>query len=310
MKKGARFIMIALTSTVLVGAFLGAAAGSASAAVPSCFGEKATIVGTNKADFLMGTDASDVIVGLGGDDTIKGFYGDDRICGGSGNDKLTAGWGFSQIDGGTGDDRLLSRGGYADLWGGPGNDTLKMADWGYGWAWYADAPNGVNANLASGWATGEGTDRLIGLYGLVGSNYDDTLIGGPHDNEFMGLGGNDTIDGDGGSFDAVLFSYAKGPVTVDLTAHTATGEGTDTLIGIQHVHGGPFDDSIRGDLNSNVIHGGEGNDTISGLDANDYIFGEEGDDNLNGGNGVADTVDGGVGTDSCVNGEDVSGCES
>jgi Ca2+-binding RTX toxin-like protein len=49
---------------------------------------------------------------------------------------------------------------------------------------------------------------------------------------------------------------------------------------------------------------------IAGLDANDYIFGEEGNDSLDGGNGIADTVDGGLGTDSCANGEDVSGCES
>ena len=194
--------------------------------------------------------------------------------------------------------------------GGAGNDTLKVVDWGYGWAWYANAPNGVNANLSTGSATGEGTDRLIGIYGLVGSDYDDTLVGGPYDNEFMGLEGNDTIEGGGGSFDAVLFIYANGPVTVNLTAHTATGEGTDTLIGIEHVHGGPFDDTITGDLNSNLLHGGEGNDIISSLDANDWIFGEEGDDTLNGGNGTADLVDGGLGTDSCVNGEDVSQCES
>ena len=196
------------------------------------------------------------------------------------------------------------------MWGGAGNDTLKVAYEGSGWAWYANAPNGVNANLTTGWATGEGTDRLIGVYGLVGTNYDDTLVGSAFDNEFMGLEGNDRIEGGGGDFDAALFIYAHGPVTINLTAHTATGEGTDTLIGIEHVHGGPFDDVITGDLNSNLLHGGEGNDTLLGLDANDYVFGEEGDDTLDGGNGLADTVNGGLGTDSCVNGEDVSQCES
>ena len=259
---------------------------------------------------LTGTEDADVIVGLGGNDTVQGGDGDDRICGGAGNDKLSTGWGFSQIDGGVGNDRLLITGGYADMWGGAGNDTLKVAYEGSGWAWYANAPNGVNANLTTGWATGEGTDRLIGVYGLVGTNYDDTLVGSPFDNEFMGLEGNDRIEGGGGDFDAALFIYARAPVTIDLTAHTATGEGTDTLIGIEHVHGGPFDDVITGDLNSNLLHGGEGNDTLLGLDANDYLFGEEGDDTLDGGNGLADTVNGGLGTDSCVNGEDVSQCES
>jgi Ca2+-binding RTX toxin-like protein len=310
MKSGARFITVVLASTVLVGAFLASAAEPASAAVPICFGKNATIVGTKADDFLMGTEEADVIVGLGGNDTIRGLFGDDRICGGSGNDRLSAGWGFSQIDGGIGDDRLLIRGGYADLWGAAGNDIMKVVEFGIGWAWYADAPSGVNVNLATGLATGDGTDRLIGIYGLVGTNYDDSLVGGPYDNEFMGLEGNDTIEGGGGDFDAALFVNAHGPVTVNLTTHTATGEGTDTLIGIEHVHGGSFDDVITGDLNSNLLHGGEGNDTISGLDANDYLFGEEGDDTLDGGNGPADIVNGGLGTDSCVNGEDVSQCES
>jgi Ca2+-binding RTX toxin-like protein len=198
MRRGARFIAVALGSTVLVGAFLVAAAGPAGAAVQTCFGKTATIVGTKGSDVLTGTEDADVIVGLGGNDTIQGLYGDDRICGGSGNDKLSSGWGVSQIDGGVGDDRLLCRSGYADLWGGAGNDTLKAGDEGSDWAWYANTPNGVNVNLTTGWATGEGTDRLIGVYGLVGTNYDDTLVGSPDDNEFIGLEGNDRIEGGGG----------------------------------------------------------------------------------------------------------------
>ena len=56
----------------------------------------------------------------------------------------------------------------------------------------------------------------------------------------MGLEGNDTIDGGGGLQDIVVYWWARGPVTVDLTAGSATGEGTDTLAGIEWVGGGDF----------------------------------------------------------------------
>jgi Ca2+-binding RTX toxin-like protein len=194
------------------------------------------------------------------------------------------------------------------MWGNAGNDTFDGRGKGAAWAWFSAAPNGVIADLSTGQATGEGTDQLIGIDGLVGSDFDDTLIGDEAQNFFDGREGDDTIDG-GGNFDFVAYIYATGPVTVDLTAGTATGQGTDTLTGIEAVHGGPFDDTISGDANSNYIEGGPGNDTISSLDGDDFILGEEGDDTIDAGIGT-DTVDGGPGTDSCLNGEDVTNCES
>ena len=149
MKRGARFITIALTSTVLVGAFL-AAAGSASAAAPKCFGKKATIVGTNTADVLKGTAKADVIVARGGNDKVMALAGNDLICGGSGNDKLYGGPGYDRIHGEEGNDQLFSQIGSDDLWGGVGNDTLNGSGPGFVWAYYWDAPNGVTANLSTG----------------------------------------------------------------------------------------------------------------------------------------------------------------
>jgi Ca2+-binding RTX toxin-like protein len=306
MRTGARFITIAVTSTVLVGAFLAAGAVSASAAAPKCFGKKATIVGTKQADVLKGTAKADVIVGLGGNDKIQGLGGKDRICGGSGNDKLYGGPGYDLIWGDVGNDQLFNQGGYDDLWGNAGNDTYDGRGKGAGWAWFSDAGNAVNADLSTGEATGDGTDKLIGISGLVGSDFDDTLIGDDRSNFFEGLDGNDTIDG-GENFDAVAYWTATGPVTVDMTAGTATGQGTDSLTGIEDVRGGAFDDTITGDANSNFLMGWLGNDTLSGLDGDDSIFGEEGDDTIDGGNGI-DKVDGGPGTDTCTNGENVTSC--
>ena len=102
-------------------------------------------------------------------------------------------------------------------------------------------------------------------------------------------------------------STRHGPVTVDLTAGTATGKELTRLLDSCSSDGGSFDDTITGDANPNFIHGWTGNDTISSLDGDDYIFGEEGDDIIDAGNGN-DTVDGGPDTDTCTNGEVVTNC--
>ena len=310
MKKGAKFITSALTSLVLVGAFLAAAAGSASAAPLECFGKKPTIVGTNGADVLKGTAEVDVIVGRGGDDKITALGGDDWICGGSGRDKLYGGPGRDFFSGGTGNDQLFGQAGDDVLWGELGDDTYDGRGSGWDVAWFSHAPNGVRADLSTGEATGEGSDRLIGIEALTGSRFDDTLVGDRGVNQIEGLEGDDAIDGGGGLQDDVSYWHSTGPVTVDLTAGSATGgEGTDTLTGIETVNGGMFDDTLTGDANPNHMWGWDGNDTISSLDGDDNVYGMEGNDTIDAGNGT-DLVDGGSGSDSCLNGEDVQRCES
>lgn len=71
-----------------------------------CFGQYATIIGTEGNDNLKGTSSNDVIVGLGGDDVIDGGGGDDLICGGDGNDVLKGGGGNDFLDGGLGFDTI------------------------------------------------------------------------------------------------------------------------------------------------------------------------------------------------------------
>jgi hypothetical protein len=56
--------------TVIAGGVL-ALPTAASAAVPTCHGRTATMVGTSAGDVLDGTSGTDVIVGLGGNDTIQ-----------------------------------------------------------------------------------------------------------------------------------------------------------------------------------------------------------------------------------------------
>ena len=65
-------LLFVLSGATLLATF----AGSASAAVPQCFGLDATITGTGT---IVGTSGNDVIVGSAANDTISGGGGDDRV---------------------------------------------------------------------------------------------------------------------------------------------------------------------------------------------------------------------------------------
>jgi Ca2+-binding RTX toxin-like protein len=163
-------------------------------------------------------------------------------------------------------------------------------------------------DLAAGTATGEGSDTLQSIEEAGGTDFDDTITGDSRQNFFQGNGGDDTIDGAGG-LDWVEFLVAPGPVTVDLTAGTTTGDGSDTLIGIERVNGSRFGDSITGDAGQNFLDGRGGNDVINGADGDDIVVGDRGNDSLDGGNGT-DEAYGGPGTDTCTNAETVTNCEA
>jgi Ca2+-binding RTX toxin-like protein len=289
----------------------------ASGSARKCQGIKATIVGTARPELIKGSARTDVIVGLGGKDTIKGLRGGDRICGGDGGDKLVGGGGNDLLSGDAGNDTLRGGSGSDEFSGGAGSDAfieIYTGYQGFDLVSYFFAPSGVQVDLTAGTATGgEGTDTLRGTFeDLEGSPFDDTLTGNGAPNLFRPGGGNDTVNGGGGTTDQVDFFDSPNAVIVDLTAGTATGEGTDTLTGIGQVVGSQHDDTIVGDANPNTLLGLQGNDTISGAAGNDTLYGEgwggSGNDTLDGGDGT-DTLHGGDGIDTCTTGETVTDCE-
>ena len=265
-----------------------------------CFGMRPTIVGTSRADVLEGTRRRDIISGLGGKDTIKGLGGNDTICGFNGADTIIGGSGADLLSGDAGNDSVNGGAGdFDNLWGFSGNDALNGGG-GFDWVLYRGAPGPVRADLIAGSATGEGTDTLSGLEGVVGSRFDDVLTGADADNTFQAEDGNDTVDG-GGGVDFVSFALSPAPVTVDLAAGTATGEGTDTLTAIENIFGSvDFGDTLIGDAQANLLIGSGGDDSVSGSDGNDELDGGDG----------TDALDGGIGTDTCLNGETTVNCEA
>ena len=108
--------------------------------------------------------------------------------------------------------------------------------------------------------------------------------------------------------DQLAYWDASGPITADLGAGSATGDGANTFTNVEQIHGSDFGDPLSvgayvsaffnpaliGNGGSDVLTGGPGNDTLAGVAGDDTIAGAAGDDFLVLGSG-SDTVDGGPG---------------
>lgn len=83
-------------------------------------------------------------------------------------------------------------------------------------------------DLGTGIATGgSGADSLKSIENVIGSRFDDVLVGNAAANRFDGFLGNDIIDGKGG-IDTVLYNLAVRPVTVNLATGKVNGGAPNT----------------------------------------------------------------------------------
>lgn len=280
-------------------------------------------------EVLPGEGPNDDIIEAGaGNDTVLAGEGDDDVYGEAGDDTLAGEAGTNVLYGGTGDDTFIGGDGADSFAGGAGQDNLD----------YSDSDAAVNVNLTTGAMSGGDADNdtiIQGIDGVIGSEYDDTLVGfdnegtAPADtytNELFGNGGEDHIEGrdgndllDGGADDDTILG-GGGDDTI------FGGSGNDTITdsdGSDTVEGGDGDDVIDTsgsdpqpdlgypglypadtDPNDDIdyVDGGAGNDTITTGDDADTIFGGTGDDTIDGGLD-ADTIDGGDGNDTIIGGE-------
>ena len=283
----------------------------AASAASRCFGEPATIVGTNGDDSITGTNGPDVIVSRAGADRVRGRGGFDLICAGPGHDRLFGGPGGEFIFGGEGNDELDGgRGPFSDFAPGPGDDLVVGRTFSDA-VHFPSAERAITASLVTGTASGEGSDTLEQIDALLGGPFDDTLIGNADDNGLIGRAGDDTLRGGdgfdfisgqagdddihGGLFFDVADYYEEnsnagrtvGPITVDLVAGTATGDGSDTLSGIEGATGSDGADTMIGDDKENfffLLVGGD--DTVNLGGGNDFVDAGRGADDLTAGAGL------------------------
>jgi Ca2+-binding RTX toxin-like protein len=234
---------------------------------------------------------------LTGQDTgavgIDRVFGFENILGGRFNDDLSGDDGANDIDGGRGNDSLFGGGGNDILRGdegddildgGEGNDVLIGGE-GLDTASYESAASGVTIRLAqlTGQDTGgAGIDRLLDIEGVIGSAFDDTLLGDDQDNILEGGLGNDILNGGDGD-DTASYASATRAVAIDLnltTAQNTFGAGFDQLANIEQVIGSDFDDVLTGNSENNRLFGGDGDDLLDGGDGDDALFGGWGIDTV------------------------------
>lgn len=127
-------------------------------------------------------------------------------------------------------------------------------------------------------------------------NGNDTLFGNDGDDQLFGdsllvisaltlpVGGNDILDGGLGDDyldgqdgnDTVAYNSISAAVFVNLAAGFSTGQGADTLFGIENVIGSALNDTLRGNEFANRFTGGLGNDVIDGgADTDTAIYSEK-----------------------------------
>ncbi|MCC7268194.1 MAG: hypothetical protein IT546_12785 [Caulobacteraceae bacterium] len=226
--------------------------------------------------------------------TLAGGPGDDQIIGGEANDTLSGGGGADQVEGrggddvlrgGAGDDLLLGGDGKDYLSGDQGDDLLDGGAGGDDYVDYRDATGGITVLLGVSGPQdvggGQGMDALVGVEGVLGSSFNDTLIGDAGDNTLVGRGGDDFLNGAGG-FDTVSYIRSQGGVTVSLADTLAQavglGEGLDRLLNIEALTGSRFDDRLIGDGGVNRLRGELGDDVLIGAGGDDRLDGGLGDD--------------------------------
>lgn len=217
--------------------------------------------GPGRDKLVAGPGEFNVLRGNQGNDTLLGGPGLDFLLGEAGNDRLDGGGGIfdrasfffspapvtadltTGIATGEGNDTMVNvedlegsqfgdtlTGNAAENFFFPlGGDDLVNGGDGFDLVSFFGAPAPVNANLTTGTATGDGTDTLVAIEDLAGSEHlaGDDLTGDANQNLLFGIEGNDRLYGMEGD------DYLDG------------GPDSDTLDGGPHVMG---DQCVNGEV--------------------------------------------------------------
>jgi Ca2+-binding RTX toxin-like protein len=214
--------------------------------------------------------------GMGGTDTLISI---DQVYGGAGNDTFVGGSGGQTFDGGAGNDSID---------GGAGSDQVR----------YQQSTAGVIVNLSASSLTAGGktvaagraddgmggTDTLVNIENVRGSDYNDYIRGSDDTSTLQylsGDAGSDTIDG-GLGID--IAGYGDTPLSLGgITASLVAGQdgvvrvtdrkgGTDTLMNIEGLSGTHSADSLTGSSGNDYLRGQGGSDMLDGGAGNDWVL--------------------------------------
>jgi len=195
-------------------------------------------------DDVRGSDFNDILIGDVAANQLFGGEGNDQLAGGAGNDLLFGEDGHDVLAGGDGNDRLAGGFGADDFFGGDGHDMVTFGE--------SDA--GVVVDLSTGSGSGGSAqgDSYNSIENVLGSSFDDALVGEDSTNLLNGLAGNDLLKG---------------------------GGGNDTLFG------GIGDDVLKGGGGADLLFGEVGSDSLAGNEGDDFLDGGQDADSMAGGAG-------------------------
>ncbi|MDP1601753.1 MAG: VCBS domain-containing protein [Legionella sp.] len=227
------------------------------------------VVGSSFNDTLTGNTGDNILTGGAGNDTLSGVagtntfilgLGSDTVFGGTGLDTVsyqdsvtavtvnlttgTSSFGdtFNSVENirgsalsdslsGNASNNIIEGGAGADaLFGGGGVDTLS----------YTNSNAGVTINLQLGTASGGHAqgDTYSNFQNVIGSQYNDVLVGDSNNNTFTPLGGNDVVMGGAGD-DLFIFGEKSGNNTVYGGTDTTSGGSWIDAVQIAGATAGP-----------------------------------------------------------------------
>lgn len=198
-----------------------------------------------RIEWVMGTAFDDELIGDAAANRLRGLGGADWFTGGAGDDVID---------------------------GGPNADEADLVDYSA-----ETGGAGVAVDLAAGTATDTfgDADTLISIEEVIGTLFDDVIVGNDVDNFFVLGAGDDSVDGGAGDFDQVSYGEETGGsgIVVDLAAGTATDTwgDADTLVSIEAIRGSQWDDQISGSDADNSFRGMQGDDTMDGGNGTDEV---------------------------------------
>lgn len=236
----------------------------------------------NSGDTIKGGTGWDWIEGRSGTDQLFGGDQADSIFGGDSNDTIYGGAGIDFLEGGGGSDYI------SGLIPNPGTDFKNVFD--LDTAGYTKSTSAVYIKLGDGTAGGgiasgghATGDSLHYILNVVGSKYNDTLIGNDNRNVLEGGAGADTLDGGTKSQWTDFASYARSSESVFASLRDPSSNTGDAFGDVYKNIGG-----LIGSAHSDILEAGSGDS---------FLWGEAGDDILVAGSGFNEFV-GGFGLDT------------
>ncbi|SFQ13623.1 beta strand repeat-containing protein, partial [Pseudomonas borbori] len=278
-----------------------------------------TLTGNSVANTLIGGAGNDILNGGLGNDTLNGGSGVDQMTGGDGSDiyyvdniddvvtetnsvassggtdtvysylsaytlganvengRIVIG-SAANLAGNSLNNVLYAGAGNNILNGGAGTDTASYA--------YASSAVTANLNLTTAQATGgSGSDTLMSIENLTGSNYNDRLTGNSAANVLSGGNGNDILNGGsgadrmiGGDGSDIYYVDNIGDIVTETNSVASTG-GTDTVYSYLSAY------TLGANVeNGRIVIGTAANLTGNGL--NNVLYAGAGNNILNGGAGT------------------------